>query len=189
MKLLYIFPLLLIVSLMPVVYGETIELTTDKTTYTSEDDFVVVSGKLDKFSESNFTYIQLFPPNDSNYLRAIDANLDNNANFSVKFSISELEVSGTYTIASSDQSDGTNQFTTFEFVNDRPEAIINPEDIESFNPIAELEKRVNALTTQNLDLTIENQDLKNQIKSLNDRLDNLMSVIMEQINVMMAFFQ
>jgi len=97
MKSLLILTLLSIVLIFGAneVYADTIKLTTDKMTYTSNDEFVIVTGQLDKFTERNYTYIQLFPPNDENYLMKKEGHLDSNANFSVEFSISELEVSGT----------------------------------------------------------------------------------------------
>jgi len=177
--------LLLVLSVLAVgitsSYADTIELTTDKSTYTSNDEFVIVSGQLDKFSERNFSSIQLFPPNDDNYLRSIHAYLDSNTNFSVQFPISELEISGTYTIASSDQSDGTNQFTTFEFVDERPEFIATPEQIKSINPIKDINEKLDALEQ-------ENADLKQQISDLNERIDNLLAIVKEQIKVMLANF-
>ena len=169
--------------------ADTIGLTTDKSTYTSNDEFVVVSGKLDSFKEESMTYIQLFPPNTDNYMVKQKGYPDSNGLFSVKFSTSEFDESGRYTIASSDQSDGTNQFTSFEFTNERPEFIPSPEQIASINPVAEIEKRVEDLEIKNKQLLTENNELKNQIDNLNKRIEGLMSIVQEQLKVMMKHFQ
>ena len=76
---------------------------------------------------------------------------------------------------------------SFTFVKPEPQEP-TPEQIFSINPIADIEKRVTDLENKNKELLIENRDLKNEIKSMNERIDDLLSIVQEQIKVMLANF-
>lgn len=72
---LLIFPLLL-VALVPVAFGEIVELKTDKPAYTFNDSEVVVSGAIaEKLKQTHRVALQLFGPTGEHELIGQDASI------------------------------------------------------------------------------------------------------------------
>ena len=166
------------------VFAEIISIETDKTSYTHEDSYIIISGEIADRERKSFVAIQVFSPFSDADLGMLtpDVNADNT--FSAKFPITNLETTATYTIIAYDQLDDDVKTITFEFTKPVESQFIDTATANSSFPLRELENKVDELENINKELLLENRKLQNQINSLNKRVDDLLLVVTEQIRVL-----